>query len=94
MSIFVIIYFLFYYLDIFFLFVSKKKKKCSNNKKEIYNDKYRQKKRQIIRSTRKCERSCICALRVSILYLFLHLSNEFWNCSDSVVYFIFHFILS
>ena len=34
------------------------------------------------------ELSCICVLGVSILYDF---SIGFWNCSDSVVFFLIHF---
>ena len=36
------------------------------------------------------ERSCICVLGISILYL----SFGFWNCSDNVIFVIFHFIIT
>jgi len=39
------------------------------------------------------EQSCICVLGVSILPMSLYdFSIRFWNCYDSVVFFVFHFI--
>ena len=41
----------------------------------------------------KSKRSCICVLGVSILLPFYNFSIWFWNCSDSVVFFVLFFIL-
>jgi hypothetical protein len=39
------------------------------------------------------ETSCICALGISSLPLSsMFLLHRFWNCSNSVVFFVFHFI--
>ena len=38
------------------------------------------------------EKSCICVLEVSIFPRVYDFSIGFWNCSASVVFFIFHFI--
>jgi hypothetical protein len=45
--------------------------------------------------SQESERSCICVLGLSILSLFLrfyYIGYGFWNCSEGIVYFIFHFI--
>ena len=39
------------------------------------------------------EQSCMCVLGISILSLFTTFLLRFWICSDSVVFFVFHFIL-
>ena len=39
---------------------------------------------------KESQRLCICLLGISILYL----SIGFWNCSDNVVFVVFHFIIN
>ena len=36
--------------------------------------------------------SCFCVLDLSILSFSMIFSNGFWNCSNSLVFFVFHFI--
>jgi len=42
--------------------------------------------------SQESERLCICVLAVSILPLSSIVFIDFWKCSDSVVFFVLHFI--
>ena len=48
---------------------------------------------EVLVLSQKSKRSCICVLWVSILPLstIFGLDSGFWNCSESTVYFVFHF---
>jgi len=41
--------------------------------------------------TEECEWSCICMLGLSNFASIYDLSIGYWNCSDNIVFFVFHF---